>query len=248
MAFNPNVYEHIYGFDIFDTIHNFFPEIMYDETLFVGDMNNWMRHRMNILFPAMYSRNQNLYRIYRSAPIREEYNNWRLGTATNEVLHTFPQQPSPVQFSRVPVRTPRSPTQPSRRSNVPVNPPRIERYSRVVRTSPENIVVSILSSSNLFPDIQESSRLWNRLGEDVEVAPTAEQITAASELMSHAEMPNETVCAICQDHESQSSLENWRQLHCHHAFHLSCIDSWFQRNVHCPVCRKDIREFSEPTR
>jgi hypothetical protein len=116
----------------------------------------------------------------------------------------------------------------------------------VVRTSPENIVVSILSSANLFPDIEESSRLWTRFGEDVEVAPTTEQIAAASELKSHSEMPFEAVCAICQDHESQTAQEHWRQLHCHHAFHLSCIDNWFQRNVHCPVCRKDIREFSEP--
>jgi hypothetical protein len=28
---------------------------------------------------------------------------------------------------------------------------------------------------------------------------------------------------------------------CHHTFHKSCIDTWFQENVHCPVCRHDIR-------
>jgi bacterioferritin-associated ferredoxin len=155
-----------------------------------------------------------------------------------------------VQFSRVPVRTPRTPAPnplvPPRRVNPAGTAPRIERYNRVVRTSPENIVVSILSSANLFPEIEESSRVWTRFGEDVEVAPTAEQITTASELKSHSEMPVEAVCAICQDHDSQTFQENWRQLQCHHAFHLSCIDNWFRRNVHCPVCRKDIREFSEP--
>jgi hypothetical protein len=29
---------------------------------------------------------------------------------------------------------------------------------------------------------------------------------------------------------------------CGHTFHTTCIDTWFQRNVHCPVCRHDIRE------
>ena len=30
--------------------------------------------------------------------------------------------------------------------------------------------------------------------------------------------------------------------HCGHRFHVLCIDNWFQRNVHCPLCRHDIRD------
>ena len=250
MAFNPQTFEHVYGFDIFDTIHNFFPEIIYDDTLFMSDMQNWMRHRMTVYFPAMYSRQQNLYRIYRSNPIREEYRNWRLGNLSNEVYHSTPVQPIPLQPSRTQVPVTYIPTRGStiHRSQpirVPqTNEPILHRSRRVVRTNPNpELLISILSSS-IFSDMEEMPRTWNRWGEDVEVFPTADHISAASEITSHSTMPNETVCAICQDHESQIPQENWRNLHCHHAFHLSCIDNWFRRNVHCPVCRKDIREFS----
>ena len=47
-------------------------------------------------------------------------------------------------------------------------------------------------------------------------------------------------CAICQDViEINQSVR--RLTHCNHYFHEICIDTWFQRNVHCPTCRHDIR-------
>jgi hypothetical protein len=254
MTFNPHSYEHIYGFELFDTVHNFFPEILYDDTLFSNDLENWVRYRMGMLFPAMYPRQQNLYRIYRSNSTREEYNNWRGGNIGNPIIHSFPSppnmSPSSVPFSRF--RTP--PTQsrilrqpPIRTTSSPESHPRVQRLNRVVRTSPENILISILSTSIGMHENDEDvlpSR-WNQYMDDVEVHPTPEQVSAASDIREHSIVQPETVCAICQDHESQISRENWRLLHCNHTFHISCIDSWFQRNVHCPVCRKDIREFSE---
>ena len=37
------------------------------------------------------------------------------------------------------------------------------------------------------------------------------------------------------------SNEVRRIMHCRHYFHRTCIDTWFQTNVHCPTCRYDIR-------
>jgi len=246
MAFNPNNYEHVYGFELFDTVHNFFPEIMYDDSLFTDEIDNWLRYRMSVFFPAMYSRQQNLYRIYRSTPIRSDFNNWRLGNISNQVFHTSPSQPTPVLFSRTRPTTSRPTREPPIRTNRS-NEPRIQRFNRVIRTTPENIMVSVLSSS-IVPEQDNqtfSPRIWERFAEDVEVSPSREQVSAASEIVQNSAIPVETVCAICQDHESQIEQENWRVLHCSHSFHTSCVDNWLQHNVHCPVCRKDLREFSQ---
>jgi hypothetical protein len=79
--------------------------------------------------------------------------------------------------------------------------------------------------------------------QDVLVIPTLNQIEAASLIIEHADVSAEENCAICQEHTipGQQSPQ-WRRLHCSHQFHTSCIMPWFQRNVHCPVCRADIRD------
>ena len=96
MAFNPSAFEHVYGFDMFDTIHNFFPEILYDEELFSGELENWMRFRLSGFFPAMYSRQQNTYRIYRSSNIRSTFNSWRVGNTSPAVSSPFINSQSPT--------------------------------------------------------------------------------------------------------------------------------------------------------
>jgi hypothetical protein len=75
--------------------------------------------------------------------------------------------------------------------------------------------------------------------ESVVVAPSAEQIAAATVIQT-VTAENE-MCPICQD--SVIVGANVRHLTaCGHRFHTNCIDTWFTRNVHCPVCRHDIRD------
>ena len=80
----------------------------------------------------------------------------------------------------------------------------------------------------------------------VHVVPSRAEIAAAT-ILSSVEPARDVVCSICQDHEPpEASSTQWRILrHCNHRFHKDCIDQWFQQNVHCPVCRYDIREDSE---
>ena len=75
----------------------------------------------------------------------------------------------------------------------------------------------------------------SNFNEPVAVTPTTEQINTALQTI-----PNSTSnCAICQD---SISYDGVKIRHCGHDFHRSCISNWFQINVRCPVCRRDIRD------
>ena len=81
--------------------------------------------------------------------------------------------------------------------------------------------------------------------EPVRVTATPEQIARASTLTTESST-SDSPCAICQD--TIAVGDRSRRLHaCNHYFHQTCIDTWFQRNVHCPVCRHDIRTSVQQT-
>ena len=74
----------------------------------------------------------------------------------------------------------------------------------------------------------------------VPVRPTQEQIDANS-TVGNLVSDTEHSCAICQD--TLTNEQEGRKLNaCGHWFHRNCIDTWLEGNVHCPVCRHDIRE------
>ena len=74
----------------------------------------------------------------------------------------------------------------------------------------------------------------------VPVRPTNEQIQANTTVGNLAS-DEEHACAICQDN-LQPEQEGRKLNACGHWFHKHCIDTWLEGNVHCPVCRHDIRE------
>lgn len=67
------------------------------------------------------------------------------------------------------------------------------------------------------------------------VGLTTDIITRSTHLET-AQQTQEDQCAICQDHMTEGqSLRTI--LHCHHVFHQTCIDVWFQTHATCPTCR-----------
>ena len=59
-----DTFEYPYGFGMLDELHNFFPELLYDDNIFSNRTIAWARHRIQTLFGESYNRQQHMYRIY----------------------------------------------------------------------------------------------------------------------------------------------------------------------------------------
>jgi hypothetical protein len=108
-------------------------------------------------------------------------------------------------------------------------------YTPPLRTNTTN---SIFSS--LFPSILRGSNVL----QDVVVRPTQDQILAATEIISFDENAsnNNTNCPITLE-PFMHGERICKIKHCSHLFKQSALNDWFRRNVRCPVCRYDIRDY-----
>ena len=77
MTYNPQQYETVYGFSTLDELHNFMPEVLYDEAMFPNEMLAYFRHRMSTLFQTTFTRQQHIYNIYMSQARRIAFDEWR---------------------------------------------------------------------------------------------------------------------------------------------------------------------------
>jgi hypothetical protein len=372
MAYTNN-YSYMYGFSLLDDLHNFFPEILYDEAMFPDPRFRWFRYRTSMLFPSIFTRQVNMYQIYYAAQRHSMFNEWvasqtagvgmsaptpapsvapaapaptpsvapavapapSVAPAVAPAPSVAPAAPAPsvtpaapapavatlrpVSTTRytIPIRTysqvaatSSSPSQ-SEQSEQAIEESRVQNAANIIRqlvedinqssnpillgqtrhvtstpsvvttpirtttttttvppaapqrriplsrTIPVNSDVDILTALFTLPSINPLdtssfvtndliSLLTNGLNfQDVLVVPTAEEIAAGSRIIEHDRIPADENCAICQEHTIPGQQQaQWRRLHCTHQFHNSCITPWFQRDVHCPVCRADIRELT----
>lgn len=230
-------YEELYGVKLLDDLHNYFPSLLYDTARFqsVQDILGYITQNTRNRFD-LFSFGQRNY------------------MQTN-----LPSQPVTTPSPRMRQRTDVS------GEEIPFHLPRpANTYADVARGyRGSGAGNSLTASVELFADDTDmlgSMGLINLVNllngldigrpaqglargrppsmEDVVVSATAEQIEAAST----RELPEaDQICSICQD--AIGSTEMGRNLtHCGHTFHIRCIDTWFSRNVHCPICRHDIRE------
>jgi len=80
--------------------------------------------------------------------------------------------------------------------------------------------------------------------QDVVVYPTNAQIENAVENVVYDSSLAHFQCPISLE-PFEEGVEICRIKHCRHLFKRSCLMSWFRRNVRCPVCRYDIRDYVE---
>ena len=92
MTYNPQQYETVYGFSTLDELHNFMPEVLYDEAIFPNEMLAYFRHRIGTLFQTTFTRQQNIYNIYMSQARRDAFDEWRRSRNRN----TIPAPPAGV--------------------------------------------------------------------------------------------------------------------------------------------------------
>ena len=146
----------------------------------------------------------------------------------------------------------RRPPQPQRRNPWPQNPrpqrqrgnhwtpsvtPVVQRY--VAHPQPVAADISAMNDFNRILYRAMAIPMPSDFMEPVAVAPSRAHIDAGSTLHTSL-VESEAPCSVCQD--AIRTGETIRRLnHCSHVFHQNCIDTWYQRNVHCPVCRHDIR-------
>jgi hypothetical protein len=77
----------------------------------------------------------------------------------------------------------------------------------------------------------------------VRITPSVEQITTAT-LNYNYTTPPDNVNAICPiDREALTPGDSvTRIIHCGHVFRQPNLETWFQYNTRCPLCRFDIRD------
>ena len=102
-----------------------------------------------------------------------------------------------------------------------------------------NELIPSVGNTTLFNSILGLTPGLARTMEPVVVRPTEEQIAAGTAIVT-VDAEDER-CAICQEAMLPGSQARELEV-CDHRFHTGCIDTWFQRSVHCPTCRHDIRD------
>ena len=144
-------------------------------------------------------------------------------------------------FTRTtPPTTPIRPTQP-RNTNTRRNTPTETQTTHgttqsMTFSSPESLFSNIFT----FP-INTTARRY----EDVIVSPTQQEIDNAVEVFVYTEdriQPNSRCPITMEEFTVGDRISRIR--YCEHMFREDAINNWFRLNVRCPVCRYDIREYT----
>lgn len=109
-------------------------------------------------------------------------------------------------------------------------------------TNARPYATSQLLSYVLYPTNQS-------LFSDVIVHPTENEILNATELVNYNDATeyNNNTCPITLE-EFNHGERICQIKHCGHIFREEALRNWFRRNVRCPVCRYDIRNYINPNR
>ena len=165
MSFNTHNFEVRYGFDMLDTMHNFFPELMYDETLFSNPTLNWMRMRTETLFPAIYVRQRSMYNLYQAETRRANFEDYTTESLIQPITHS--SRPT-VLLNTTPISVTLSPTT---TSTAPISPAATTRAVTPVRIAARTSSRNPLSSNINLITLSEPIRTPRTTGLTASVGP-----------------------------------------------------------------------------
>jgi len=233
---------------VLNEIHQIFPAFLYDQNQFqnVHDVFNYVNSQMNVHY-NVFNAQQTLYRrrvngnrvninrVQQNNQFRRNSNDniWTNTPANRSQRNQPPRRGAAAWHNNGNVQ---------RRANQTNQMPSMQQNQRSASTTPSasplrvhtDFLANLIAAAIIDPTHNAN------FNDPVPVVPTNDQLDAGTVSIT-AIMNLEGACAVCQD--SMSSGQTVRRINrCGHAFHTTCIDTWFQRNVHCPVCRHDIRE------
>lgn len=205
-------------------------------------INNAIYHYSTV----MNEYQQNMRNNLRSNFIITEYTK-RMRDYQND-MHMFiscmnnppPSPPPPPSLPQMPyTNNPIGPSHETHINNPPASRSRFNQ-SYVLYTLYQNIGRN--PSTRRPPSLEDSMTFPM---ENVIVAPTTEQIENAVESVYFNEIGTNTRCPISlEDFNPFDDITRIR--HCGHMFKSHSLETWFRRNVRCPVCRYDIRDYVRP--
>lgn len=127
----------------------------------------------------------------------------------------------------------------------PPAPPRARPFAYTVPATPISQTLQQNLSYLLFPNIDVSSNYpFPPLFQNVVVRPTPAEIDLATEVCEYDLSMNisNLTCPITL--ETFQPGDPIRRIHfCGHAFKCAALDTWFNSNVRCPLCRYDVRTY-----
>lgn len=247
-------YQTIYNIGLLDDLHNYFPEILYNRGRFqtVPQLLEYVHTQIQSQVNP-FTRGYTAYESERTAQNLDSMFHRAQNVATT--LQTPPRvQVQAQQVPGAPRRAPRRATAEvvtetfdlSSLLNMTTVPPVIASpINTGFRHQAQDLGVlgSLLNILEGFPRVPNPTAAAEAFA-SVVVRPTQEQIDAASALRGATTEDENEACAVCQENYTEGQAIRTLN-HCSHSFHRNCIDPWFERNVHCPVCRHDIREVTE---
>ena len=250
-----NNYDVVYNVGLFDDLHNYLPAILYDHRRFqtVSDLLGYVHTQTQYHF-NLFNRGSQQYQHSRRqavpppahAQTQQEPNQQQAQQVTdgNRTLNVLRRE----TFDITPLFTTQG-NDPLTQHGITalLNPQTgdttftfptltVEELGTEGTTPALDTIMNIIQGGLLRPRGAAAAAM-----EPVVVRPTQEQMDTATIQRIATVDDEQNNCSICQ--ESFTNGQTIRQInHCRHSFHRACINPWFDRNVHCPVCRFDIRE------
>ena len=216
-----------YNSSLLNEIHTLFPALLYDGEQFgtVPQLMNYINQQMRRNFDV-YSNNRYNYlnrMPYNISPLRRQQFNSAMARTPPQQQYNQQQQQQDEDDGLAPMLT--------------------EALVDLLHRSLHSQQPILITTNT-----QQPISGWGGSGspsswlDPIPIRPTNQDLTQNT-TVSVLPIDTDNNCSVCQDTLLQGATVR-KINHCGHIFHRSCIDIWFQTNVHCPTCRHDIRRRS----
>jgi len=213
-----------YHIPLLRDLHDHFPDLLYRPERF-RSVSDVLQYVIRVANQSPYRRGrQQFMSSFEEIPVRSP---------------SFMPFPAPTMPSAPLAPVPSAPVPSAPAPSVPAVPSVLSHmvfdiFSEGIPSSMDPQLIQFLGSlGSVFQNIE--APIGASSASSSAVGLTTDIITRSTHLET-AQQTQEDQCAICQDHMTEGqSLRTI--LHCHHVFHQTCIDVWFQTHATCPTCR-----------